>query len=81
MLSCRDVTPLASDHLDHMLPFRQRVAIRLHRLMCVHCRRFARQLRTLVLSLSKRSRGIPVSDEFVERVLARLDDDPPTSTP
>jgi predicted anti-sigma-YlaC factor YlaD len=80
MLSCRDVTALASDHLDGVLPLRQRMAIRLHLLMCVHCRRFARQLRALVLSLRQRSRGILVSDEFVERVLAQLDDEPPTGT-
>jgi predicted anti-sigma-YlaC factor YlaD len=79
MLNCRNVTALASDHLDGVLPFRQRVAIRLHLLMCVHCRRFARQLHALVRSLKRRGHAMPISEEFVERVLHGLDGEAPPS--
>jgi hypothetical protein len=49
MLSCREVTSLtASDRLASA-GFRQRLAVRLHLLMCRHCRRYARQLRAMAI--------------------------------
>ena len=44
MLSCREATHLASDALDHPLPWMQRFQMRLHMLVCSACRRFAKQL-------------------------------------
>ena len=44
MLTCREATHLASDALDHPLPWTQRFQMRLHMLVCSACRRFAKQL-------------------------------------
>ena len=44
MLSCKDVTVLVSQSLDDTLPLRQRMAVRLHLLLCRACTRYRRQL-------------------------------------
>jgi hypothetical protein len=44
MLSCKEVSRLVSESLDRELPFRQRVPLRLHLLMCSLCSHFRRQL-------------------------------------
>lgn len=48
MLSCRDVTELASDHLESGLTGITRFRFRLHVLMCGNCRRYLDQLRQTV---------------------------------
>lgn len=44
MLSCKEITHLVSESLDRPLPFRQRLAIRLHVLLCKLCNRYRRHL-------------------------------------
>lgn len=44
MLSCRDVTRLLSESMDHSLPIGKRIAVRLHLLMCKFCARYEAQL-------------------------------------
>jgi predicted anti-sigma-YlaC factor YlaD len=74
MLSCRQITERSSALLDGELGFRERWAVRMHLAMCVRCRRFTQQLRLLVESLRLRSTAAGVSPDFVDRVLAALDD-------
>ncbi len=47
MLTCKDVSKLVSESLEHELPLRQRLAVRLHLMMCSLCRKYQRQ--TLLL--------------------------------
>lgn len=47
MLSCKESTRLVSEGLDRELPFWQRFGLRLHRVMCRGCSRFARQITAL----------------------------------
>ena len=44
MLSCRDVTQLISESMDHSLPLRKRIGVRIHLLICLFCARYRRQL-------------------------------------
>ncbi|GAB4240670.1 MAG: hypothetical protein OHK0028_18850 [Deltaproteobacteria bacterium] len=44
MLSCRDVTRMLSESMDHSLPLGKRIGVRLHLLMCTFCARYERQL-------------------------------------
>jgi len=46
MLKCRDVTRLASDWIDGELATPDRIRVRLHLLMCRHCRQFMKGLET-----------------------------------
>lgn len=47
MLSCKEVSLLLSQSCDARLTLRQRLAVRLHLLICHGCARFAKQLRFL----------------------------------
>ncbi len=44
MLSCKDVTRLLSDSMDHSLPFGKTIGVRLHLVICKFCARYERQL-------------------------------------
>ena len=44
MLSCKEVSVLVSESLDRKLAFRQRLAVRMHLLMCRFCSRYRKQL-------------------------------------
>jgi len=75
MLTCREVTAKASALLDSELGFRERLPIWLHLWICVHCRRFRRQLRMLVAGMGITSRTGPkeMPPELVERVMTALE--------
>jgi len=47
MLNCRQATRLISQSLDAKLPWYRLVAMRVHLLYCVWCRRYAAQLQFL----------------------------------
>lgn len=56
MLSCRDVANLSSDYLNHDLPWRRRMAVRLHLLMCTGCTRYYEQMRATLAMLRRMGR-------------------------
>lgn len=47
MASCKQIIELASSHLETPLPRWQRWQLKLHLLICRHCRRYMKQLRFL----------------------------------
>ncbi len=53
MLDCKHATRLASQAMDCPLPWRQRIALRLHLLMCDACTQFVRQLHLLRAAVSR----------------------------
>jgi len=57
--TCKDVTQLASEALEHELSFRQRWGLRLHLWLCRNCRRFVRQLRFLHRASHAASADLP----------------------
>lgn len=68
MLKCREVTHQASDYLDKNMPCRKVVNVRLHLMMCRHCRRFVRHLATTIKVAN--FRGFPVaSPSEIEKVM------------
>ena len=46
-LTCKDITRLVSESMDHTLPLTQRIKIRIHLGMCKYCARFEKQVRFL----------------------------------
>lgn len=44
MLTCHEVSDRASRYLDAALPMRERLGMRLHLMMCRHCRRYVDQM-------------------------------------
>ena len=53
MLKCREVVIYADHLLAGELTVVQRLQLRLHLLLCDHCRRYIRQLRVLVGALQR----------------------------
>lgn len=67
MLSCRDVTHLTASGELERAGWLMRVRVRLHRLMCRHCRAYARQLR-LFSDLFRGTTPEPADEAFAERI-------------
>ena len=81
MLSCKNVTQLLSESMDHSLPLGKRIGVRLHLLMCKFCARYERQLlliretvRRLVATEEKPGEppGETLSEEAKERIRKSL---------
>ena len=53
MLNCREITERASDFIDAGLPWRVRLEVRLHLMMCRLCREYVRQLALVVRTLRR----------------------------
>ena len=47
MLTCREVTQLVGSDNVRVAPLRTRLAVRLHLVMCRHCRRYRRELQVI----------------------------------
>ena len=77
MLNCRHVTRLVSKSMDAKLRWYQRVAIRVHLLYCVWCRRYAAQIRFLRKATKAMAAGVTalaptLSVEVKEQMRKRL---------
>ena len=67
MSSCKELTRfVASDEFEDA-PWRRRLGIRFHLLMCRHCRRYKDQLRTIAKS-ARRHLGGDADPETLERL-------------
>ncbi len=53
MLTCKELTELATDYLEGRLPFLQRVKFLLHLAMCDRCRAYLRQMEMTITALGK----------------------------
>jgi len=62
MLRCREVVELIGSDAARRAPWRTRVGIRLHLMMCRHCTAYARSLRTLA-DAARRLAVTPEGDE------------------
>jgi hypothetical protein len=89
MMNCRQATRLVSQGMDTKLPWHQRLAVRIHLLYCVWCRRYASQLQIL----RKAAKQLPkedldtsahkLSDDAKKRMCTRLNEalkEPPSSS-
>lgn len=53
MLSCKEITELATGYLEGDLTRRERLRVRLHLWMCGNCRRYLEQMRKVVAMLKR----------------------------
>lgn len=70
MLKCRDVTELATDFMEGVLPPLRWVAMRWHLMICPSCSAFVSQMRRTTALLARRH--LPVSPETEAAVAIRL---------
>ncbi len=68
MPRCRDVTRAIAGGALEEAPLRRRLGVRLHLLLCRHCRRYARQIRAIGLA----ARDVLASPSGEHESLARL---------
>jgi len=88
MLNCRQVTRLVSQSLDAKLSWHQRLAMRVHLLYCVWCRRYATQVQFLrkatrelaaeAIDISAPKLSVGAKVQMRKRLQAALDT-PPTA--
>jgi len=57
MISCKEAARLASETRDHELPFRTRIALRLHLGICRMCKIYNRQI-TMLGEISRRANTV-----------------------
>ena len=72
MLSCREVTQLVAGEQLARARLGTRVSLRLHLLMCRHCRRYIEQLRRIGQVARDLALGDPLIDAAVQRTIERL---------
>lgn len=70
MLSCNEVARLCASEEIRRAPLAQRLAVRLHLLMCRHCRRYVRELSVIGVAAREafdRTLGTGVDTSDLER--------------
>lgn len=65
MLTCKDASHLISEGRERPLTFRQRLALKLHLMMCVYCRRFERQMVLLRKAMRELGRRAASNDAHI----------------
>jgi predicted anti-sigma-YlaC factor YlaD len=71
MLSCKELTELATDYLEQDLPWRDRLSVQVHLWMCRHCRRYLDQMRQAI-GLLRRLPTEPAPPNLVEELLPQF---------
>lgn len=63
LINCRQATRLISQRMDAKLPWHRRLAVRIHLLYCLWCRRYAVQVRTLRAATQQLDPEAPISSQ------------------
>lgn len=73
MMSCRQVTTLVASGALETAGWRTRLSVRLHHLMCHHCRRYARQIAAVSWAAGRlfRNEGTDL-DELERKILESI---------
>jgi predicted anti-sigma-YlaC factor YlaD len=71
MLMCRDLARIASDYIDGELGPMDKVSVKMHLLMCGHCRTFIGNLRASVDLMKAHSSQQP-NDELIQKIDERV---------
>ncbi len=71
--TCEEVSRLTSQAMDEKLPLRKRLALRVHLMLCVWCRRSARQLELMRRLARTGGPAETLSDSARERLARALE--------
>lgn len=73
MLSCREITELATAYAEGALPFGEKMRFFMHISMCKHCRLYVKQLRLTVRAVGSLPKPVePPSPEAREALLKQF---------
>lgn len=70
--NCKEVCEHADDYIDGPTPTLERVKLRLHLLMCKHCRRFLRHMRLVMGVAPTLAEEQTPSDADIDRLIRKL---------
>ncbi len=62
MLTCQEVTQLVTDYLESKLSWKDVLRFQIHIGMCIHCRRYLRDMKVTVRTLGMLPRGAIAAD-------------------
>jgi predicted anti-sigma-YlaC factor YlaD len=71
MLSCKELTEMATDYLEENLTWGERMRVHIHLWMCRYCRRYLDQMRK-VIGLLRRLPTEPVPPNLLETLLPQF---------
>ncbi len=71
MLMCRDLARIASEYIDGELGTMETVSVKMHLMMCGHCRTFIGNLRASI-DLMKAHSSQQVDEDLVRRIDERV---------
>ncbi len=74
LINCKENSQLVTLSPDRPLSWRDRLAMRIHMIVCVNCARFARQMKLIREWLGTEGESGNLSDAARARIEARLND-------
>ncbi|MDZ8118218.1 zf-HC2 domain-containing protein [Pontiella agarivorans] len=72
MRTCKEISTLVSESLDRELSLRERMAMRVHLMMCSLCRTYSRQIGQLRSILQGAAKAEPPPEPLPEEVRQRI---------
>ncbi|WP_298860612.1 zf-HC2 domain-containing protein [uncultured Gimesia sp.] len=63
MRTCKEVSKLISESLDRKLPLRQRIALKMHLVLCRFCRRFRKDLQYIRGHIRQQTDDVSIYEE------------------
>lgn len=72
MLSCKQLNERATPYLEGDYNFVQKMSFWMHLAMCVHCRRYIRQLKLAIYTVQLMSRFREPSEAEIEALVTRF---------
>jgi hypothetical protein len=67
MLNCNEVTNLCSDELERPLRLRERMALKMHLMMCKGCSNYRTQMSAIRAAMHRYAEGGAVTDQPEDR--------------
>ena len=72
ILSCKEISHLASRHIDNDLPFFLKMKVRMHIFICHDCRNFIKQFRATVKTINQIKIDTPKNVESQVQSLMKI---------
>ena len=72
MLTCKELSVLSGDYLEHALPFKKKASVLLHLAICKHCRHYLSNLQTTI-DVVRKHESQTIDSDKVDNIMARIE--------
>ena len=72
VITCKNIMETASDYLDESPGFLRMLTLKIHLIICKHCRRYVRQIQLVSEATGRLNRIPEPADEEIDALLKRL---------